>query len=108
MVQHITGDDGRLSIESAVHDLKDELGPILDLKEGPSRLGVDERLRNIAKYAVEADFRMQFDRTDWTVIWRHPDGAEYGFPFDATKRKDGFWMAASRRVHAGVSNESRK
>jgi hypothetical protein len=51
---------------------------------------------------------MQFDRTDWTVIWRHPDGAEYGFPLDASEREDGFGMAASRRVHSGVPKERRR
>jgi hypothetical protein len=69
---------------------------------------LDERLGRIAKYAVEVDVCTQFDRTDWTVIWRHPDGAEYGFPLDATGREDGFGMAASRWVHSGVPKERRR
>lgn len=108
MLQHITSDGGRVSVESVIQGLRDELGPVLHPHDGFPTFDLDRTLGIIAEYVVEVDMYMQLDRIDWSVVWRHPDGAEYGFPFDTTQRDNGFGMVQNKRVHAGTPDERRK
>ncbi|KAK4154801.1 hypothetical protein C8A00DRAFT_32396 [Chaetomidium leptoderma] len=100
LICQVTGDKSRASVESVVQILKDELSPLLRVPEELSQSKLDEKLGRIAECALEADLCMHLDRTDWAVIRRHPDtSTEYGFPFEAAERADGFKMEACFVAH---------
>ncbi|KAK4035250.1 hypothetical protein C8A01DRAFT_38272 [Parachaetomium inaequale] len=78
--------DPRLVVEA----LNQELRPFFQTQEGRTDAERDKIFSSIARIAVETDLAMQFDRTEWSVSFGHPEtGALVGFPFDHRFMKNG-------------------
>jgi len=73
LIRETTQHEARLDYRVVMNVMMEELGPFFHIPEPLGEAKLNERLFRIVKWAIEADFCMHLDRTEWSVVFGHPE-----------------------------------